>query len=271
MLRRAIWVFPLLLISTSCDRKAEGQTIAVVNKEDVTASELNAELRAANIPTDASGKDARSRILQSLIDRRLLAQEAKADELDKSPEYLNQQRKSDENLLITMLVSRQANTLPVPTASEVAAFKASRPNIFARRETWTLQQLQYQTPTDAAVLARIAASKSLDQLASVLGSSAIQFARKSTRIDTALFPPEIYAKVVALPSTEPFIIPGGNQSVANVISAREPTPLSEDQAQKVAVAEVRKQKIEKIVQDRVKRARSSAKIEYQPGFAPPKN
>jgi EpsD family peptidyl-prolyl cis-trans isomerase len=268
---RVTWALPLLLILTSCDRKAEGQTVAVVNNEDITASELNAELRAANVPADASGKEVRSRILQSLIDRRLLAQQAKSEDVDKSPEYLNQQRKLDENLLVNLLVSRKANTLPVPSASEIAAFQAGRPNMFAKRETWTLQQLQYQTPTDPAILARVAATQTLDQLANVLASAGIQTTRKSTKIDTALFPQDVYSKVVALPPAEPFIIPGGNQSVASVVVGRELMPLAADQAQAVAVAGIRKEKIDKIVKDRVKTARTAAKIDYQPGFAPAKN
>jgi EpsD family peptidyl-prolyl cis-trans isomerase len=268
---RVTWALPLLLILTSCDRKAEGQTVAVVNNEDITASELNAELRAANVPSDAGNKEARSRVLQSLIDRRLLAQQAKSEGVDKSPEYLNEQRKLDENLLVNLLVSRKANTLPVPTASEIAAFQASRVNMFAKREIWTLQQLQYQTPADKAVLARVAATQTLDQLASVLTSAGIQATRKSARIDTAVFPQEVYSKVVALPSGEPFIIPGGDQSVASVVVAREPAPLAADQAKAVAVAGVRKEKIDQIVKDRIRTARAAAKIEYQPDFAPAKN
>ena len=271
MYRRVIWAMPLLLVLTSCNRKAEGQTVAVVNNEEITATELNAELRAANVPSDASGKQVRSQILQSLIDRRLLAQQAKSSDIDKSPEYLNQQRKLTENLLINLLVSRQANSMQVPSESDIAAFEASHPNMFANRQKWTLQQLQYQTPTDPALLARISAAKSLDQLASVLGSSGIQLARKTIPIDTGVFPAEIYSKVISLPAGEPFIIPGGNQSVASVISAREPIALSGDQAKAVAVQAIRRQQVEKLLQDRIKSARSAAKIEYKPGFAPTKN
>ena len=268
MQRRMFWTLPLLILSASCHRKAEGQTVAVVNNEEITATELNAELRAANVPSDATGKQIRAQILQALIDRRLLAQEAKSSNIDKTPEYLNQQRKLNENLLINLLISRQANSMQVPSPAELKTFEASRPNMFANREKWTLQQIQYQTPTDPVILSRIAATKSIDQLATALSASGAQFTRKTTPIDTAIFPQEVYSKVIALPAGEPFIIPAGNQSVASVITAREPTLLTDDQAKSVAVAAIRQQQVEKLLQDHVKSARSAAKIEYQPGFAP---
>ena len=270
MYRRVAWALPLLLAMASCNRKAEGQTVAVVNNEEITVTELNAELRAANVPSDASGKQVRAQILQSLIDRHLLTQQAKASNIDKSPEFLNQQRKMNDNILISMLVSRQANSMQIPSPAEISAFEASRPSMFSKRETWTLQQLQYETPKDPGIVARISSSKSIDQLSSVLTSAGISFRRNNTKIDTAIFPPEIYAKVISLPAGEPFIIPGGNQSVASVIAGREATPLSADQAQAAAVAALRRQSLDKVVQDRLKTARSTAKIEYQPGFAPAK-
>ena len=35
---RAMWVVPILLVVSACDRKAEGQTVAVVNKEEITTA-----------------------------------------------------------------------------------------------------------------------------------------------------------------------------------------------------------------------------------------
>lgn len=269
MRHRTIWVLPVLLIVGACDRKAEGQTVAVVNKEEITATELNAELKGANLPANLAAGDARSRVVQGLVDRRLIAQQARADGLDKSPDFLNQQRRATENLLINMMVSRRLNTMPLPSADEIAKFQAGRPEMFAKREMWTLQQIQYQTPKDAATLAKIGGAKTLDQLAQVLGTSVVQVTRSSTKIDSAVFPHDIYGRVITLPPGEPFIIPGGDRSVASVISAREPAPLTADQARIVALNTIRRGQAEKIVADLVKTARNGAKIEYQKGFAPP--
>jgi len=59
--------------------------------------------------------------------------------------------------------------------------------------------------------------------------------------------------------------------VASVIVARETAALSADQARQVALASIKREKVQKLVQDRVKNLKASAKIQYQPGYAPPKS
>jgi EpsD family peptidyl-prolyl cis-trans isomerase len=208
--------------------------------------------------------------LQRLIDRKLVVQQAKKDGLDKSPEFLNQQRRLTEDLLISMLLSRQANTSQLPTADEISRFEASRPEMFAKREIWTLDQILYPLPKDQALAAKLNATKTLEEVAQVLTASHVQFTRNTRKLDTAIFPHAFYEQVNKVPAGEPFIVPGQSQSVASVITAREPAPLNADQARQVALNLMKRENLQKIIQDRVKGLRGTAKIEYQPGFAPPK-
>jgi EpsD family peptidyl-prolyl cis-trans isomerase len=268
MSTRIYLTLAIALAVTSCNRKAEGQTVAIVNKQEITASELNAQL---NNQTNAGNtKEARAAALQDLIDRKLLVQQAKSDGLDKSPEYLNQQQRMNDELLINMFVKRRANTEQLPTADEINKFEASHPQMFANREIWTLQQILYPLPKDQAVTAKLAASKSLDEVAQILTAGGVQFTRGTRKLDTAVFTAGMYKQVNGVPAGEPFIAPGPDKAVASVIAAREPAPLSGDQARQVAVAAIRREKVRDIVQDRLKSLRASAKIEYQSGYEPPK-
>src|SRR5947209_7973920 len=130
--QRIVLAIVLAFIVSSCEKKPGGQTVAVVNNEEITAADLNAELSNSNVGADAS-KEVRAQALQRLIDRRLLAQQAKSDGLDKSSEFLNQQRRGTEDLLINMLVSRQANTQQLPSVADISKFEAGRPGMFAKR------------------------------------------------------------------------------------------------------------------------------------------
>jgi EpsD family peptidyl-prolyl cis-trans isomerase len=269
MRQRILIALVVALAATSCQKKASGQTVAVVNNEEITASELNAEI--ANDTRLASGdtKQARSEALQKLIDRKLLVQQAKADGLDKSPEYINQLRRATDDLLINMLVSRKLNTTQLPKADEIGQFEAAHPQMFANREVWTLAQIIYPLPKSQDVSAKLAAAKSLDEVAQILTSNGVQFKRDTRKIDTAVFPQSIYAQLAKLQPGEPFIAPGPDQAVANVITAREPAATPPDQARALALNAMRREQVEKILQDRLKSVRASAKIEYQPGFGPP--
>jgi EpsD family peptidyl-prolyl cis-trans isomerase len=269
MNQRIVCMLLIACALPACNRKAEGQTVAVVNNQEITAAELNAELSNSN-PTSGDAKAARATALQALINRKLLVEQAQSDGLDKSPEFLNQQRRMNDELLINMLISRRLKTAKVPTTEEISRYEASRPEMFANREVWTLDQVLYPLPKDPAVNAKLGAAKSLDEVVQVLTASGIQYKKETKKIDTALFPHQIYAQIANLPSGEPFIAPGATAAVASVITAREPTPTSADQASQIAVNQMKREQGQQILADRVKSLRATAKIEYQPGFEPPK-
>lgn len=268
--QRIVLAIVLAFIVSSCEKKPGGQTVAVVNNEEITAADLNAELNNSNTGADAS-KEVRAQALQRIIDRRLLAQQAKADGLDKSPEFLNQQRRATEDLLINMLVSRQVNTQQVPTAAEIAKFEASRPNLFAKREIWSLNQLVYPLPKDAALTAKIAAAKSLDEIAQTLTAAGIQYTRATKQFDSAMLPPKLYDQLSTLAPGEPFIAPGPDKAVASVITARQASPFSPDQQQQLAVSQMKREQLNNVVGQRLKDLKAKAKIQYQPGFSPAKS
>ena len=270
MSQRIVIAMLLAVVVSGCQKKAEGQTVAVVNNDEITASELNAELNNQNASAVGTTQQARSQVLEKLIDRHLLVQQAKADGLDKSPEFLNQQRRATEDLLINMLVSRKVNTSQVPSPAEVSRYEAGRPEIFTNRETWTLNQIVFPIPKDKALSAKLDAAQSLDEIAQILTAAGIQFTRATRKVDTAVFPHPIYAQIGALKPGEPFIAPGPGKAVASVIAAREPNPLTPEQARQVALNAMKREQISNFVQDRVKSLKATAKIQYQSGFAPPK-
>ncbi|MGN6590788.1 MAG: EpsD family peptidyl-prolyl cis-trans isomerase [Sphingomicrobium sp.] len=270
MARRIVVVIGLAFLATACQKKASGQSVAVVNNEEITSSDLNAELASENA-TSANSPQARQIALQNLINRRLLAQQAHSDGLDKSPDFLNQQRRANEDLLIKMLITRQVNTSQVPTAEEISQFEAGHPGMFAKRETWTLQQLVFPLSKDATLAAKLKTADTLQAVSQALSAAGVQFTTGTRKIDTAVLPPSIYTQLSTLKTGEPFIVPGSDQEVASVITARESNPLSPDQARAAALNAIRAQQIQKVVDDRVKSLKAKAKISYQPGFAPPKS
>lgn len=260
----------VLLSVAACNKKAEGQTVAVVNGEEITSSELNAELTNANIPQGADKKQATNQVLQGLIDRRLLADQAKKEGIDKSPEYITRERRMREDLLIGILANRQLDTSKLPGDSEIAAYQAKNPQVFGQREIWKLSQVQYETPSNPAVLTQIAQAKTMDQLTDVLTRNRIAFQRGNNQVLTNSIPAEIFTQLRALGPAEPFIVPAGNRSIANVITSREPSPLEGAAARTEAANMVRRQNSAQSLQQRLKDLRSSAKIEYKEGFGAPK-
>ena len=259
-----------MVILAACNNKAEGQTVAVVNGQEITLSELNFELGMANVPPGTDKAAARSQVLQSMIDRRLLADQAKQEGINTTPDFISRMRRGEEDLLISMLSAQRLKSVALPSARDTDAFIASHPAVFAKRELWDLAQAQYQPSADPAVQAEIDKTKTFPALLAVLQKHGIAVAQQKNRLDTAIVPAELFQKISAVPNGEPFIVRVGNRAIASVIVAREPKPIVGDQARPIAANAMRKEQSAKDMANRVSSLRKAAKIEYQKGFAPPK-
>ncbi len=269
MKKRIVMLLASTLILAACNNKAEGQTVAVVNGEEITSSELNFELGMANIPPGTDKDVARAQVLQSMIDRRLLAKQAKDEGVETTPDYVSRLRRGEEDLLIALLSSQRLKSVPLPSVRETDAYIASHPAIFANRQLWDLTQVQYRPPADPAVQAQINKTKSFAELLAVLQKVGIATAQQKNRLDTAVVPAELFSQISKLPDGEPFIVRVGDRAIASVIVSREMRPIIGEQARPVAAEALRKERSAKDMANRVSSLRKSAKIEYQKGFGPP--
>jgi peptidyl-prolyl cis-trans isomerase C len=264
----AVAIIALGVLTTGCNRKPEGQTVAVVNGEEITLPDLNFALNSTNVPEGADKTVVRSQILQQLVDRRLLAEQARKEGIDKSPDYLNRVRRADEDMLISMLAAKRLKTAQLPSDREVEGYISGHPNMFDKREVWELQQISYPTPTDPGILSEIVKASTMPALIAVLQAHNIAFQEQKNRVDTAVIPSEMYGKINAVPSGEPFVVRAGKNSVANVITSKQPQPISGPKAKPLAVETIRKTQTAKALEGLVNSLRGSAKLEYQPGYAP---
>lgn len=260
----------VLLVTSACQKKAEGQVVAVVNGEEITLNELNAEIAELNLPANADKQAARAQILQKMIDRRLLAQSAKEAGIDRDPNFISQERRMDEQLLVSMYGKKAMDTVPVPSASQIDKFVAEHPAMFADRTRYALNQLQFDVPSDPTRLKELESAHSLEEIASRLNAMGIKFEQGKGALDSAVVPDQVMARINSLPAGEPFIIPQGGKVVVNVVTGTEKVALPADKARPIAAQAIRAQSLNKIGEDRLKEAKAKAKVEYQTGYEPPK-
>jgi len=108
-----------LALLSACHKQATGQVAAVVNGDEITLQEINSELQGARIPAGVDGKLAQQEALQRIIDRHLLAQQARKDGLDKTPEYLMRERQMRDALLIQLMEASAARATDVPSQKAI--------------------------------------------------------------------------------------------------------------------------------------------------------
>jgi EpsD family peptidyl-prolyl cis-trans isomerase len=258
----------LALTLTACQKKAEGQVVAVVNGEELTLNELNGELSELNLPKDADKSGVRSEVLQRMVERRLLAQAAKDAGLDRDPNYINQERRMKERLLVSMYGRKALDTIDVPDSAKVDAYIASHPQMFANRTRYALEQIQFQVPADLSRLKDLDSAHSMAEVIARLDKMGISYQRGTGALDSATVSPDAMRRILALPPGEPFIVPNGNVVIASVITNATPIVIPAEQARPMAVQAMRSEELNKIGQQRLDEAKAKAKIEYQPGYEP---
>lgn len=259
----------LAVALAACSKKPTDQVVAVVNGEEISLPELNAELGNAQVPANVDKKLVQQQLLQRLVDRRLLAQAAKDQGLDRDPAFIVEQRRVMESLLVEKLAKRTNDTIPVPTAAEIDKFIGGNPSLFAGRQLYSVDQIAFQTPADATKLKALEPAKTMDEVTAVLRQLGIQFQRANRVVDSATVPPEQMQKILSLPKGEPFVVPSQGQVTVNVITGGKAEPLPDTQSRAMAVRALRSQALSKLGEARLKEARAKGKVEYQEGFAPP--
>lgn len=255
---------------SGCQKKAEGQVAAVVNGEEVTLQEINAELAERNLPADADKTAVRQSVLQSIIQRRVLAQAARNDGLDRDPEYLLKRRALDDALLIQMMARKIGSTVRIPEDQQLEAAMKERPLMFANRSILAIDRIQFPAPADRSKLDLLKNDHSLEAVANTLHAQNIAFTRTNGKLDTAQISADLANRINALPAGEPFVLDQGGSVTVAVVTGRQSVPMDMNAAKPLASKMLRAEALNKAIDQRLKTAMTAAKIEYQTGFAPPK-
>jgi len=272
-MKRALKLSVLLSFAllSGCHKQATGQVAAVVNGDEITLQEVNAELQGVQVPAGADRKLVQQAALQRVIERRLLAQAARKDGLDKTPEFLIRKRQLEDALLIQVMERNIARGSDVPTEKALDDYMRTNPAVFADRTIYTLDRIQFAIPSNPAPLKALNDAHSMDAVAAQLKELGIQFTRAPSRMDSAQVGQKLMTRIKSLPPSEPFVVPEDGMMTVAVITGETKTPVSPDQAKPLAVQAVRNKAVTDLMQQRLKAAQADAKIQYQPGFAPSKD
>lgn len=258
----------LALSLSACDKEATGQVAAVVNGEEITLQEINAELGGAAIPEGVDKKLVQQAALQRIVERRLLAQAARDDELDKTPDYLLRERQLRDALLVQLMGQRAERALKVPGEQEIDKFIADNPVMFAERKILAVDRIQFAMPKNLDQLKALENDHSMEAVAARLKQMGIEFRRDATQIDSAALGQQRLQQIRALPAGEPFVVPENGVVTVGVVTGERSEPVPAANARPMAVQAIRNKQMSETMQQRLKQSRTSAEIQYQAGFAP---
>lgn len=269
MNRTISFTFALVALSlAACDKEATGQVAAVVNGEEITLQEINAELGSTPIPDGIDKKVVQQAALQRIVERRLLAQAARDDEIDKTPDYLLRERQLRDALLVQLMSQRAERALKVPGEQEIDKFIADNPVMFGERKILAVDRIQFALPKNVDQLKALENDHSMEAVAARLKQMGIEFRRDATQVDSAALGQQRLQQIRALPAGEPFVVPENGVVTVGVVTGERAEPVPAANARPLAVQALRNKQLSETMQQRLKQSRAGAEIQYQPGFAP---
>lgn len=249
--------------------KPTGQVAATVNGEEITTSDLRAELSGVQARDANQLKVLQQAALQQMITRVLLAQKAQELKLDKGAAYNLQLRRGKQQLLAQLYENKLASAIPAPTTQDAEAYVAAHPTMFAQRKTIVVDQIvagPNSIPVD-----NWKPVKTMEEAKSLLDSQSVPYQEGVATIDTLTADPRFVAQLDQLPSGEIFVIPQNGGYLINRIITQQASPLEGEAATRVATELLHRQRVQTQVSKQLANLRKSAedKIVYNDAYRPP--
>lgn len=257
------------LAGCSSDAEPSGQVVATVNGEEITQTELNAELgglRGRNAQEQAAIEGA---ALQNIINRTLLAQTATERELDKSPDGAITQRRAQQAGLINLLEKSVVAKTPQVSNEEANEFVADNPQLFDQRRIFLVEQIAVNG-NSPKLLKDLEPLNTMAEVQAYLTSVNLNSQLSFGVIDALQTDPAITRQILALAPDAVFVLPQGEAVRVNRIRDSQLVPVTGAAASAVAkeilINQRRQQQLGTAVNEIL--SKGQAKVKYSEAFKP---
>jgi peptidyl-prolyl cis-trans isomerase C len=244
------------------EEKKAGQALASVNGAEITVLQLNEELQRAGAQAGAP-EATEKQLLEALIDRQLLQNEAARDKIDRDPAVVQAIERAKALILAQAYLKKRIGAITKPSRQEIEGYFSEHPEFFSRRKQFEMQQLLVASEAvDEPLKAAMQASKSLDEVARWLDAHKVKYVRAELSPTSAELAPELNAKLLAMPKGQLFIVQQGEHSMLISISGIKDNPVTLELAAPQIEQYLINQKGKEAARAELARLRSAAKIEY---------
>ncbi|MEW5966978.1 MAG: EpsD family peptidyl-prolyl cis-trans isomerase [Pseudomonadota bacterium] len=246
-------------------------TVATVAGEAISEAELNLAVSRLNDLNEAQRAEARTQLLQLLVDQRLMVAAARQAGVDKDPAVAAAMAHASRQVLAEAYAERNTQTVAKPTESEVAEYYAQHPELFGQRRIYRVQELELKVDSARAaeVEAKLQSSQSMGDFINWLKEQGIE-GKAATAVKPAeQIPAPLLARLARMRDGQVTLLPSrpGHMLVQQLLESQLQPVTLEQSAQAIERALLaRKRKAH--MEAEVKKLREAAKIEYASGFAP---
>jgi len=248
-----------------------GQVVANVDGHEVTLRELNSELGNNAYPDPKARKAAEQVALRNIVARIVLADAARQQGMDKTPDFALQKERAIDTVLAQQLEQKLIATVPQPTKEDAQNYIGAHPDIFLERKVFVVDQIRMpRVPME--VLKSLEPLKTLEEIEAVLAKDNIPHQRGDATLDAVGADPRLIDFVLKLPPNEVFVLPGNDGLLVNRIKETKVVPFTGDPAIQFAIKWLARTRTQGTVSRAFNQYLKAAqpKIQFNKDYAPPK-
>ena len=240
------------------------QVAARVNAQDISVHQLDTLLQSQPALASRYGAQAREKVLNSLIEQELAAQAAKRADLDHSPQVLQALELARREVLARAYQDQLAAKAVEPSSDEVDRFYDSRPELFAQRKRFTLQDVVVDLAgaSAAPLRSRIAELTRPDDVEPALRSAGVRYTSRVHERFAEEIPAAVLTKIAGLTIGHSVWVDREGGAEIFSLKAAEPASLTLAEARPTIKAYLMQERRRRVVDEGMQSLRQAAKIEY---------
>ncbi|MBB5190810.1 EpsD family peptidyl-prolyl cis-trans isomerase [Silvimonas terrae] len=240
------------------------QVLARVNGDEITVNQLNYLLASQKSVDDQT----RQRMLENLVTQDVLVQKAVEAKLDRDPRVLSSIEFSRRQILAQAMLSKEVGTPQPVTDADVQKFYAERPELFEKRNIYTLDSylVANNTLTDA-VKKQLDSVHTPQDMRATLQAAGITFREAQERTPPEKMPQQLLKVVTPLKAGDVAIVVQNDQAMLVLLDSVQPVPASLKDATPAIQAYLQQERAQKLAEQKIETLKKAAKVEYVQQFA----
>jgi EpsD family peptidyl-prolyl cis-trans isomerase len=245
------------------------QTAAKVNKEEITVHQVNFLVGQQRGLRPDQAESASKQALERLVDQHLIVQRTEELKLERDPRVLQMLDLARRDVLERAYLERVTEAVPRPSSEEMKQYFESKPNLFAQRKVYALQEIALQAAPDRleAVGKKLQESRSSDQFLEWLRREGIQFAVNQAVRPAEQLPMAALDQLARMKDGEAYMEPTATGASVTIVTASRQDPVELKVAEPLIEQYLLNERKRKLIEDERRNLRTAAKVQYVGKFA----
>lgn len=264
----------LAVLVSGCEKPAtavKNETVATVDGDKIGEAELNLAVSGLGELSEAQAAEAKTRLLQALIDQRLVAQAAQDAGLDKEPAVAAAMAQASRQVLAEAYAERSFKDVAKPSETEIADYYNRHPELFSQRRIYRIQELELKLDPSRVpdVEAKLKSSHSMGDFVNWIKEQGIE-AKTAVAVKPAeQIPAPLLDRFSQMKDGQVTILPGRPGHVlVQQLQESQLQPASLEQAHNAIEQVLMAEKRRGLMEADLDKLRQAAKIKYETGYVP---